>query len=75
MKKGDRWIVRSAMRPLPLVILAAWNISARYGTFHLPETYIIDRSGKVLEKIIAAHDFMEPDLLARVQRQLKQVPK
>src|SRR5580698_3035719 len=28
------------------------DISASYGTFLIPETYIIDRSGKVLEKVI-----------------------
>ena len=47
-----------------------WNISASYGTFQLPETYIIDRSGKVVEKIIAAHNFMDPDFLARIQKML-----
>jgi cytochrome c biogenesis protein CcmG, thiol:disulfide interchange protein DsbE len=48
----------------------AWNISASYGTFQLPETYIIDRSGKVVEKIIAAHNFMDPDFLARIHKML-----
>src|ERR1051325_1224725 len=28
------------------------NISASYGTFKVPETYIIDRNGKVVQKVI-----------------------
>ena len=37
------------------------NISASYGTFQIPETYIIDLSGKVLEKIISNQNWMDPD--------------
>jgi cytochrome c biogenesis protein CcmG/thiol:disulfide interchange protein DsbE len=48
-----------------------WDISASYGTFQLPETYIINRSGRVVEKIIAAYNFMDPDFLVRIQRALK----
>jgi cytochrome c biogenesis protein CcmG, thiol:disulfide interchange protein DsbE len=48
----------------------SWNISTSYGTFQLPETYIIDRSGKVVEKVIAAYDFMDPHFLARIRRKL-----
>ena len=29
------------------------NISASYGTFQIPETYLIDRNGKVVEKVIS----------------------
>ncbi len=44
-----------------------WNISSNYGTFQFPETYIIDRSGKVVEKIIAARNWMEPEFIAHVK--------
>ncbi len=33
------------------------NISASYGTYKVPETYIIDRSGKVVQKIIGEGDW------------------
>ena len=33
------------------------NISSSYGTFKVPETYIIDRSGKVVQKIIGEGDW------------------
>lgn len=34
-----------------------WNLSASYGTYKVPETYIIDRTGKVREKIIGEGDW------------------
>ncbi len=50
------------------------NISASYGTFQIPETYVIDRQGKVLEKVISNQDFMDPEFLAHVQRMLASPP-
>ena len=43
------------------------NISASYGTFQLPETYIIDRSGKVVEKADNAFNWMDPQFLTRIK--------
>lgn len=39
------------------------NISASYGTFKVPETYIIDRNGRVVQKVIGAKNFMDSDVL------------
>jgi cytochrome c biogenesis protein CcmG/thiol:disulfide interchange protein DsbE len=46
------------------------DISASYGTFQIPETYIIDRNGKVLEKVISNQNWMDPEFLARIQKML-----
>lgn len=46
------------------------DISASYGTFQIPETYLIDRNGKVLEKVISNQNWMDPEFLARVRRML-----
>ena len=43
------------------------EISSEYGTFKYPETYVIDREGKVLEKFIADRDWMDPQILARLR--------
>jgi cytochrome c biogenesis protein CcmG/thiol:disulfide interchange protein DsbE len=43
------------------------NISASYGTFQIPESYIIDRTGRVREKIISNANWMDPEFLARVK--------
>ena len=46
------------------------NVSADYGTFQFPESYIIDRSGKVVEKIISSQNWMDPEFLSRVKGML-----
>jgi peroxiredoxin len=43
------------------------DVPARFGTFLLPETYIIDRSGKVAEKIVNAYDWEDPRMLEFVK--------
>ena len=42
---------------------ATAEISANYGTFKYPETYVIGRDGKVLRKYIGPRDWSSPDLL------------
>ncbi len=39
------------------------NISSDYGTFKWPETYVIDKNGKVVQKLIANQDWMDPQLV------------
>jgi peroxiredoxin len=46
------------------------NVSSSYGTFQIPETYIIDPSGKVVEKIISNQNFMDPEFLQRINKML-----
>lgn len=43
------------------------NISAEYGTFKYPETYVIGRDGTVLQKHIGPRDWMDPDLLKSIE--------
>jgi len=40
------------------------KIAADYGTSMWPETYIIDRKGKIARKIIGPQDWNSPDMLA-----------
>lgn len=42
-------------------------VASRFGTFKFPETYILDRQGKVAEKIIGATDWQDPRLVAFVR--------
>lgn len=46
------------------------DISYRYGTVQFPESYIIDSSGKVVEKIINAQNWMSPEFLDHIQKML-----
>ena len=47
------------------------DISAEYGTFKYPETYVISREGKVLEKFINEQPWMSPEIVARLRRYAK----
>ena len=46
------------------------NVSSSYGTFQIPETYVIDSTGKVREKIISNQNWMDPNFLERVKNML-----
>ena len=43
------------------------GIMADYGTSKVPETYVIGRDGKVLEKFISDRDWMDPAILGRLR--------
>jgi cytochrome c biogenesis protein CcmG/thiol:disulfide interchange protein DsbE len=46
------------------------DIAANYGTFKWPETYVIDRDGKVVEKYIGPYDWTDPNLVAQIRSHL-----
>jgi cytochrome c biogenesis protein CcmG, thiol:disulfide interchange protein DsbE len=48
------------------------DLSFRYGSYKFPESYLIDRSGKVVLKIVGAPErgWMDPDLVSSIQRLL-----
>jgi cytochrome c biogenesis protein CcmG/thiol:disulfide interchange protein DsbE len=46
------------------------NISTDYGTFQFPESYIIDSSGHVVEKIISDQNWMDPQFVAHIKKML-----
>jgi len=39
------------------------SIATRYGTFMYPETYIIDRQGRLIRKVIGAYEWDSSDIL------------
>jgi peroxiredoxin len=44
-----------------------YDLPTRFGTFQFPETYIIDRSGKVVEKVISDKNWMDPQFLSHIR--------
>jgi cytochrome c biogenesis protein CcmG, thiol:disulfide interchange protein DsbE len=48
----------------------SWDIAASYGTFQLPESYIIDSSGRVVQKIIAAQNWQKPEFIQSLKKLL-----
>jgi len=51
----------------PIARDPAAGLAHRYGTFLFPETYIIDRHGRLAEKIISNIDWDDPRMLAFVR--------
>ena len=49
---------------------AEGGLAARYRTFQIPETYIIDPSGRVVIKIAGPQNFMDPEFVADIQKVL-----
>jgi cytochrome c biogenesis protein CcmG, thiol:disulfide interchange protein DsbE len=43
------------------------DIAATYGTYKFPETYIIGRDGKVLQKIIGPQNWMSPQVISSMK--------
>lgn len=43
------------------------NISSSYGTFKWPESYVIDRSGKVVQKYIGPRDWSDPQIVNSIR--------
>lgn len=43
------------------------DISAGYGTFKYPETYIINREGKVVEKFISNQNWTDPQIIQQIR--------
>ena len=43
------------------------RISAEYGTFKYPETYVIDRSGKVVQKIIGPTNWTDDKMVNQIK--------
>ena len=43
------------------------TINAKYGTFKIPETYMINRDGKVVGKIISATNWMDERMISYVK--------
>jgi len=48
----------------------SWDIAASYGTFQLPESYIIDPSGRVVQKIIAQQNWQRPEFIQSLKKLL-----
>lgn len=43
------------------------KISSEYGTFQIPESYIIDKTGRVAAKVISNQNWMDPKVISAVK--------
>ena len=62
----SKFIARNGIR-FPIVRDKDQRIASRYGTFKYPETYIIDREGRISEKLIGPMNWQDPGIVSRVR--------
>jgi peroxiredoxin len=55
---------------LPLYIDAEASTAKRFGTTQYPETYIVNRSGRVLERVAGAVSWDDPEVRKRIEQLL-----
>ncbi|HUS06647.1 MAG TPA: TlpA disulfide reductase family protein [Bryobacteraceae bacterium] len=68
--KSDEAYKRFLKRARPAFLTARdpeANISSDYGTYKWPETYIIDRTGKVIQKHIGPKDWTDPNIVNEIK--------
>jgi peroxiredoxin len=67
----DEQLYREFLKVNKVAITTARNpsqeINREYGTTKFPESYIIDRSGRVVEKIISSTNWMDERMVTHVQ--------
>lgn len=55
--------------PVAMTILldARGDVSSQYGTYQLPESYLIGRDGRILKKYVGPRDWMDPAIVAEIE--------
>lgn len=46
------------------------QVGERYGVWGYPETFLIDRTGRIVERVIGPRDWMAPESIAAIERLL-----
>jgi cytochrome c biogenesis protein CcmG/thiol:disulfide interchange protein DsbE len=71
----DRNVYRAFLQKQGVQFLTARDperkVSHRYGTFKYPETYFIDRSGKVVQKIVGPANWNDPEITSYMEQLLR----
>lgn len=69
----EGWSVVDAFQkktPLEMTVLLdrKGDVASLYGTYQLPESYLIDKKGFVVQKYIGPQDWIDPKILKEVDR-------
>jgi len=67
----QRFVERSGVT-FPNVFDPEAEVGARFGTFRYPETYLINRQGRVLEKFVGPELWTSPQVVEKITRHLPQ---
>jgi peroxiredoxin len=62
----DRFLERVPVT-MSILLDARGDVSSLYGTYQLPESYLIGRDGRILKKYVGPRDWMEPALVREIE--------
>jgi len=53
---------------LDILLDARGDVSSLYGTYQLPESYLIDKSGVIVQKYVGPRDWMDPSIIMEIEK-------
>jgi peroxiredoxin len=62
--------VRQAKISFPVLLDAEHQVGDRYGVWGYPETFVVDRAGRVAERVIGPRAWDAPEAVAQIERLL-----
>lgn len=54
----------------PILLDSEFHVAELYGTYRIPESYLIDNKGQIVEKILGAKEWDSPEVLAKIEKLL-----
>lgn len=54
----------------PIVLDSDYIVADQYGTYRVPESYLLDTQGKIVDKILGAQEWDSPEMLSMIQKVL-----
>ena len=66
-KKAVEPFVRELGLTFPVLIDPEHQVGAAYGVWGYPETFVIDRNGHVVERVIGPRDWAAPEVVATLE--------
>ena len=67
----ERFQARLAL-PFPVALDPDKRVAERYQTYRFPESYLVDRQGRIVERYIGPKDWDAPAYVERVRRLLSE---
>lgn len=53
---------------LDILLDARGDVSSLYGTYQLPESFLIDKNGVIIRKYVGPRDWMDPSIISEIQK-------
>jgi peroxiredoxin len=58
----------------PILVDAQGEVGRKYGVWGYPESFLVDREGRIVERIIGPRDWASPEQIAQIEAVLARAP-